>query len=142
MLSTNPYFNFNGNTEVAMNFYKSVFGGEFTNFKRFKEVFGTDTLPADEQEKIMNITLSVKDVFTLMATDTLKSMEQNATFGSVFHINLVAESEAEADDLFTLLSENGKVEMPMNKTFWGSYFGVCKDQFGVSWMINYYNPQN
>lgn len=142
MLSANTYFNFNGNTEVAMNFYKSVFGGEFTNFKRFKEVFGTDTLPVEEQEKIMNITLSAKGGFILMATDTLESMEQNAIPGNAFHINLITESEAEADHLFNLLSGNGHVEMPLNKTFWGSYFGVCRDEFGVSWMINYYYPNN
>src|SRR6218665_244784 len=97
MIGTNPYLNFDGNTEDAMNFYKFVFGGEFTNFKRFKEVFGTDTLPVDEQEKIMNITLSVNEGFTLMATDVLKSMEQTIISGNNFHINIITESENEAD---------------------------------------------
>lgn len=140
MLVTNPYFNFNGTAEVAMTFYKSVFGGEFTNFRRFKEVFGTDSLPVDEQEKIMNITLAVNENFTLMATDALKSMEQMVVAGNQMHINIVAGSEKEADQLFASLSENGKTMMPMDKTFWGSYFGMCTDQFEISWMINYYYP--
>jgi PhnB protein len=142
MISSNPYLNFNGNTEIAMKFYQSVFGGEFTNFKRFKEVFGTDTLPVEEQEKIMNITLSIRKGVTLMATDALKSMEQHITAGNNFHINIVAESEEEADKFFELLSDGGIIEMPLNKTFWGTYFGICRDKFEVSWMINYHYNQN
>ncbi|HEY5824208.1 MAG TPA: VOC family protein, partial [Cyclobacteriaceae bacterium] len=96
----------------------------------------------DEQDKIMNITLSLGNGFTLMATDALPSMEQYVSPGNSFHINIVTESEEEADKLFELLSEGGTVEMPLDKAFWGSYFGKCRDKFEVSWMINYHCDQN
>jgi PhnB protein len=48
----------------------------------------------------------------------------------------------EADQLFGALSEGGQVTMPMNKTFWGSYFGMFSDRFGINWMINYDEQPN
>jgi PhnB protein len=142
MLTINPYFNFNGNTEEAMNFYKSIFGGEFTLFSRFKETPGSEKMPAHEQEKMMHITLTTKKGTALMATDLLESMEQKAIPGTMVHLCIQAESEEEVDKLFKGLSKGGKIEMPVNKTFWGAYFGMCKDKFGVSWMINFTYPQN
>lgn len=141
MISTNPYLHFNGNTEEAMNFYKSVFGGNFIIFQRYKDILGGEKMSAEDQEKIMHISLAIGKGITLMATDGLESMGRQVTFGSNFHITINAESEVEVDKIFPLLSEGGKVEMPLNKTFFGSYFGMCQDKFGVSWMINYSYPQ-
>lgn len=62
--------------------------------------------------------------------------------GNNFHICMQAESEKEADRLFNALSAEGKIEMPMNKTFWGAYFGMCEDKFGLLWMINFTYPQS
>ncbi len=61
--------------------------------------------------------------------------------GNNFHICLQTESEKEANSLFKQLSKDGKIEMPMNKTFWGAYFGMVEDKFRVHWMINYNFPQ-
>ncbi len=141
MLSMNPYFNFMGNTEEAMNFYKSIFGGEFTTFQRFKEVPGGDKMPPDEQDKIVHITLTTPKGHVFMATDALQSMEQKLTFGNNYHITIHTENEAETSKLFNGLSAGGKVEMPLNKTFWGAYCGMCADKFGVHWLINYTYPQ-
>jgi PhnB protein len=93
----------------------------------------------EDQEKFMHISLTTSNGHTLMATDALESMGQKLIFGNNFHICIQAESEAEADKFFNGLSEEGKIEMPMNKTFWGAYFGMCEDKFGVRWMINYSN---
>jgi hypothetical protein len=76
MYTINVYFNFMGNTEEAMNFYKSVFGGEFTGLSRFKDLPGSEKIPAHEQNKIMHITLTTKNGTNIMATDFLESMEQ------------------------------------------------------------------
>ncbi len=141
MLSMNPYFNFMGNTEEAMNFYKSIFGGEFTTFQRFKEVPGGDKMPPDEQDKIVHITLTTPKGHVFMATDALQSMEQKLTFGNNYHITIHTENEAETAKLFNGLSAGGRVEMPLNKTFWGAYCGMCADKFGVQWLINYTYPQ-
>jgi PhnB protein len=76
-----------------------------------------------------------------MATDVLDSMELSVTQGNNFYIFIQTESEEETDRLFKKLSEGGKIEMPVNKTFWGAYCGMCRDQFGIQWMINYDLPK-
>ena len=141
MLSTNPYLHFNGNTAEAMNFYRSVLGGEFTIYQRFKDIPGGERMPANEQDKIIHISLTVSDNITIMATDALESMGNAVTAGDNFHININAENEKEVDRLFANLSAGGKVEMPLNKTLWGAYFGMCRDKFGLQWMIGYTYPK-
>lgn len=141
MASVNPYLNFNGTTEEAFNFYKSVFGGEFTALHRFKDVPGNEQMPAEVQDKIMHIALPVKGT-TLMATDALESMGQKLNTGNSFYININVDSEEEADKIYHALSAGGKIEMPLEKTLWGSYFGAFADKFGTQWMINYDYPKN
>jgi len=142
MQTINAYFNFLGNSEEAMNFYKSVFGGEFTIFTRFKDLPGSEKIPAHEQNKLMHVSLTTRGGTIIMATDLLESMEQKCEPGNCVNLCIQADSEEEVDKLFKDLSKGGKVDMPINKTFWGAYFGMCKDKFGVSWMINYVYPQN
>jgi PhnB protein len=142
MATINPYLNFPGNTEDAFNFYKSVFGGEFVMLQRFKETPDADKLSAEEQEKIMHVALPIGKGTILMATDALESMGQTLVNGSNFSLAIGADSEQEADSLFNRLAAGGKVEMPLQKTFWNAYFGMLTDKFGVQWMINYeYSPQ-
>jgi PhnB protein len=142
MTSTSPYFNFMGNTEAAMNFYKSVFGGEFTTFQRFSDMPGCEKMPPEDQQKIMHISLATPKGAVFMATDALESMGQNLTFGNNYYILIHSESESETDQLFNTLIPGGKVEMPVNKTFWGAYCGMCRDKFGVQWMIMYTYPKS
>lgn len=141
MLSTNPYLNFTGDSELALNFYRSVFGGDFTHILRYRDMPGNEKMAAEDQDKVINITLTIQDGISFMATDVLPSTNQELVSGNNFHININAESEAEADKIFPLLAEGGKIKMPLNKTFWGGYFGMCTDKFGISWMINYTYPQ-
>lgn len=136
MLNLNPYLHFKGNTEIAMNFYKSVFGGEFSIFSRFGDVPGGEKMSAHDQEKLIHVSLPVGGN-VIMATDMLETMGQSLITGNNFHICINAETEGEVDRLFKELSQGGSVEMPLNKTFWGAYFGMCRDKFGIQWMINY-----
>jgi PhnB protein len=136
MLAINPYLNFPGNTEEAFNFYKSVFGGEFTTFQRFKDTAEAGKMSPEDGEKIMHVALPLAGGVTLMATDALESMGQKLVVGNNFYISVEAGSRDEADKLFRDLSEGGKIEMGMNEAFWGAYFGMFKDKFGVQWMIN------
>jgi PhnB protein len=137
MPSLNPYLNFNGNTEEAFNFYKSVFGGEFASLERFKNTPEADKMPEGDKNKIMHIALPVGKDNMLMGTDVLESMGQQLTVGNNFSISINADSQEEADRLFNGLSAGGKVELEMQKTFWGSYFGMFSDKFGIQWMISY-----
>ncbi len=141
MVTINPYLNFLGNTEEAFNFYKSVFGGEFTALQRFKDTPEADKITPEDQNKIMHIALPLgKNI--LMATDIIESMGQKMTAGDNFSISINTESEEEAHKIFDALSVDGKIEMPLEKAFWGSLFGMFRDKFGIQWMVSYeYNQK-
>ena len=142
MATVNPYLNFNGNTEEAFNFYKSVFGGEFITVQRFKDTPEADKIPEADRDKIMHIALPIGKGTILMATDALESMGHPLTVGNNFYMSVNANSEKEADKLFKALSAGGRVIIPIEKAFWGAYFGMFTDKFGIQWMINYDYNQN
>ena len=96
MATINPYLNFNGTTEEAFRFYKSVFGGEFTMIQRFRDIPDGDQLPPEAQDKIMYIGLPIgKNV--LMATDAIESMGQKIVLGNNQYVSVQAESKEEAE---------------------------------------------
>ncbi len=137
MATVNPYLNFNGNTEEAFKFYKSVFGGEFSMLQRFKDTPEAEKVAVADRDKIMHVSLPLGNGSTLMATDALESMGQKLTFGNNFSLSIDTKSKEEADRFFTRLSAGGKVEMPLQKTFFSEHFGMLLDKFGVRWMVNY-----
>jgi PhnB protein len=138
MKSANPYLNFNGNTEEAFTFYKSVFGGEFLAVIRFKDFGGNQMgVPDSDLDKIAHIALPLGKGNLLMGTDVLESMPVKLTVGNNFYISLEPESGEEAKTLFDALSAGGRVEMPLQKTEWAEKYGSCADKFGVQWMVNY-----
>lgn len=142
MATLNPYLNFQGNTEEAFNFYKSVFGGEFMTLQRFKDTPEAGKIPTNEQDKIMHIALPIGKGNILMATDTLDSMGQTLVLGNNITLSITAESEEEAGRLFNGLSTGGEIIMPLVKAFWGAYFGMFNDKFGIQWMVNFdYNQK-
>ena len=137
MAAITPYLNFNGNTEEAFNFYKSVFGGEFLAVMRFKDNAECAKVSESDKNRIMHIALPIGNGNILMATDSLESLGQKLTVGNNFYICLSPESKEEAEKLFNGLSADGKIEMPLQDMFWGAYYGSFADKFGVQWMVNY-----
>ncbi|HTI57934.1 VOC family protein [Mucilaginibacter sp.] len=137
MAIVNSYLNFSGNTEEAFNFYKSVFGTEFSALVRFKDGPGGDRIPAEYLDKIMHIAFPVGNGNLLMATDMIESMGQILKTGNNFSLSITPGSEEEALKFFNGLSEGGTIEAPFKKEFWGAYFGMFVDKFGIRWMINY-----
>ncbi len=146
MTTVNAYLNFNGNCEEAFNFYKSVFGGEFPYVGRFKDMpqdAGGDTIAPEEQEKIMHISLPVSKETILMGSDLTGEWSKNFNQGNNISISISTDSREKADELFSKLSDGGQVMMPMDSTFWGDYFGMFTDKFGINWMVGFTeNPQN
>ena len=142
MATINPYIHFNGNAEEAFTFYKSVFGGEFTRVARFKD-FSIPGSPVSEKEanKIMHIALPIGKNSVLMGSDTPEFMGKHNENENRSKISISAESKTEADKLFNGLSAGGKVEMPMADSFWGSYFGMLRDKYGIEWMVDF-KPKN
>ena len=142
MAQVNIYLTFDGNCEEAFNFYKSVLGGEFPMMGRFGDMPPEDGMPplADEHKnRIMHVSLPVSKETILMGSDTMPGMHEFVQ-GNNFSISVNAENREEADRIFKGLSEGGKVTMPMQDTFWGAYFGMWTDKFGINWMVNYDDP--
>jgi PhnB protein len=137
MALINPHINFNGNAEEAFTFYKSVFGGEFAMIMRFKDMESPEFPVADhEANKIMHIALPIGQN-VLMANDVPESMGRTNENENRSKIAISAESREEADQLFNGLSVGGIVEMPMEDSPWGSYFGMFRDKYGIEWMIDF-----
>lgn len=141
MTKLNAYLNFAGNTEEAFDFYRSVFGGDFTSLVRFKDfpMEGVD-IPSADADKIMHIALPVDENGVLMGTDVLQSLGQQLVQGNNVHISAHTESKEESDRIFNALSQGGDVEMPIGFQTWGDYFGSFKDRFGTLWMVIYSPP--
>ena len=139
MPTINTYLNFNGNTEEAFNFYKSVFGGEFKMLQRLKDTPDSDKIAANEQNLIMHVALPIGNN-VLMGTDVPSSMPQ-VVFGTNSAISIDAANKEEAEKLFNGLSAGGVVGMPLQQMFWGALFGFFTDKFGVQWMVNYNENQ-
>jgi PhnB protein len=136
MVTINPYLNFKGNTEEAFNFYKLVFGGEFVTVQRFKETSEVAKLPPSDHNNIMHIALPIGNENILMGTDVLESAGRTMTVGDNVHLSVSTDSDEETKKVFDELAAGGKITMPLDKMFWGAYFGMCTDKFGVHWMVS------
>jgi len=138
MPQINPYLHFNGNAEEAFTFYKSVFGGEFAELKRFSELSNPDfPIPETEANKIMHIALPIGTSNILMGSDTPEMLGKHSEKETRSKIAITAASKEEADHLFNGLSDGATIEMPISDSPWGSYFGMLRDKFGIEWMVDY-----
>lgn len=142
MATINPYVNFNGNAEEAFTFYKSVFGGEFGGIVRFKDLAGPDFPVAESEEnKIMRITLPIGEN-VLIANDVPEVLGRVSENENRSKISVTADSREEAEKIFTGLSAGGTVEMPMDNSPWGTYFGMFRDKYGIEWTVEYNSGLN
>jgi PhnB protein len=134
----NPHINFNGNAEEAFDFYKSVFGGEFTKVVRFKDLASAEFPVAEKEEnKIMHIALPIGKINTLMGNDVPEILGKVNENENRSKIAVSTESKAEADRVFLGLSAGGSVEMPIDDSPWGTYFAMFRDKYGIEWMVEF-----
>lgn len=138
MATTNTYLNFNGTCEEAFNFYKSVFGGEFNYIGRFGEMPESDdySVPEGDKNKIMHVSLPI-GTSILMGSDIGGDWAPTFIQGNNFSVSITPESKQEADTLFNALSKGGQVTTTIHHSFWGAYFGMFTDKFGINWMVNF-----
>lgn len=140
MATVSTYLNFDGTTEEAFNFYKTVFGTEFSGpIMRVGDVPGYAGQPeASEADKmmVMNVQLPILGGHLLMGTDATEAMGFKVNQGNNVYICLHPDTRGESDTLFAALSAGGTVELPLQEMFWGDYFGSWVDKYGVMWMIN------
>lgn len=139
MTTVNVYLTFEGNCEEAFLFYQSVFGGEFPYLARFKEMPPSDhcpPIPEEDLDKIMHISLPISSETMLMGSDSSEAFGKVSVKGNNFSLSVNTDSKEEAERIFTALSNKGEITMPLAETFWGAYFGMLTDQFGIQWMVN------
>jgi PhnB protein len=127
----NPYLSFRDAARPAMEFYRGIFGGtlESSTFKDYRV-----SEDPGEDEKVMHSVLKTENGMTLMASDTPNRMEY--TPGNDFSLSLSGDDEAELRGYFDKLAADGTVTMPLEKAPWGDTFGMLKDRFGISWLVN------
>ena len=139
MTTVNVYLNFDGKCEEAFEFYKSVFGGEFSYIGRFNEMPQDENNKLSEADgnKIMHVSLPISAETNLFGSDTVGAWSPKLVQGNNYSISINASSKEEADRLFNGLSAGGQVTMPLENTFWGAYFGMFVDKYGINWMVNF-----
>ena len=131
----NPYLNFKANARAAMDFYKSVFGGELTVTS-----FGDGSMANDPADKdlVMHSQLESPGGYTLMGSDTPKSMGEPRANGTV---SLSGDDATALESYWKKLSGGATITMPLAKAPWGDSFGMLVDKFGVSWLVNIGAPR-
>jgi PhnB protein len=131
-MKLNPYLHFAGNAEEALNFYKSVFGGEITMLSRY----GDSPMPTDEdwKQKIMHARL-LFDGNLVFLSDLFKG-KPVSTGGNV-QLSMEVESIERINEVFAKMAEGGTITMELQDTFWGARFGMLEDKFGITWMFNH-----
>ena len=132
----NPYLSFDGTAREAMEFYRSVFGGELT-VSTFGEFGNPDPALAD---KVMHAQLESDAGYTLMASDLAPDMPFNP--GDAMTVSLSGDDGDRLRRYWEKLSDGGTVTMPLEKQMWGDEFGMCSDRYGVPWMVDIVHPQS
>jgi PhnB protein len=131
----NPYLTFNGNAREAMEFYRSVFGGDL-RINTFGEFGSPDPAVAD---KVMHAMLTTDKGYALMASDTAPGMPFQP--GTTITCSLSGDPGEGLEDVWSKLADGGTVNLPLEKQMWGDQFGQLVDRFGIPWMVNITQPQ-
>ena len=137
-MSLSTYLTFDGNCREAFAFYRAVFGGDFHVLSTFADSPPDMEVSDAEKNNVMHVSLPIGDS-VLMGSDG-SSHGPPLRVGNNFSLSVTADSRERADQLLAALADGGDVTMPMANTFWGAYFGMCTDQFGINWMVLFESP--
>ena len=131
-MQVNPYLSFSGQCEAAFKFYEQCLGGQLGPIFRYGGTPLADQVPADWQDKVMHGSLTIGEL-VLMGGDVAPDRYEEP---QGFSLSLQIKSTSEAERIFHELGKDGKVAVPLEKTFWAARFGMLVDQFGIPWLIN------
>lgn len=135
-MSLSPYLYFEGECNLAFEFYCRAFAGEISFMQQYSDGPAELDFPEEDKNRVMHATLKIGD-FQLQGADLPSNVPNELIRGNNFSISYFPKSKDEAERVFEALAENGTITMPLQNTFWGSFFGTCTDQFGVQWIINF-----
>jgi PhnB protein len=137
MPTINPYINFNGNAEEAFNFYKSIFGGEFQDIVRMKDLSTPEfQVPEKDANTLLRIALPIGKNL-LFANDVPEEMGPVNERENRSKIAVKADSQEQAEKIFNGLSAGGEVEMPLGEGPWGTSFAMLRDKYGIEWTVEF-----
>lgn len=142
MAQVSTYLNFPGTAAAAFELYKSVFGGEYSAFIRMGDVPpqpGDPALSDDQKQRVMHVCLPILNGHNLMASDV---PDENLIVGTNIYVSMHLDSTAQVDELFGALSSGGRIEHAPAMMFWGDYWAVCADKFGIQWMFTFAAPKS
>ncbi len=134
MIKLNVYLNFPKDSEKALNFYKEALGGT-VNVQYYRDMPDKTNLPEEALDKVLHGALVSNDI-VIMASDLVEGFGPPVVYGNNFTLSIQNNNLDEAKKVFELLSQGGKVIMPLEKTFWGAIYGQFIDKFGINWMVN------
>jgi PhnB protein len=135
MMKIDTYLNFNGHTEEVFLHYSKIFNTDIGRMIRYSELPGSEKMPEADRNKVFHVSMVI-GTNELMGTDVLETPNQRLNMGDNFSLRLTVAEEAEGRRIFDGLSEEGTVVMPLAQEEWSKLFGICKDKFGIQWMIN------
>lgn len=131
-MHSNTYLTFNGNCAAALKFYEQHLGAKIEMLMNHRELPAAEQVPAEWRDKVMHARLKLGDSI-LMASDAPPD-RYNEPKG--FSVSLSVDSPAEAERIFAALAEGGRIQMPLQQTFWAARFGTLVDKFQIPWMVN------
>ena len=131
-VDVNPYLSFNGQCEAAFKFYEQCLGGEGLSFHKYGGSPMESQVPPEWKDRVMHATLLCGKT-ALMGADAPPQYYREA---QGFSVSLNVDQAEDADRVFNALAQGGKVQMPIQQTFWAKRFGVLIDKFGIPWMVN------
>ncbi len=131
-MEMNPYLSFNGQCEAAFKFYEHCLGARVGAMFRYAGTPLADQVPGDWQDKVMHGSVTIGGQ-ELMGGDVGPA---NYEEPKGFSLSLQMKDTSEAERIFQELSQDGRIVMPLEKTFWAARFGMLVDRFGIPWLIN------
>ena len=131
-MQVNPYLSFNGQCEAAFKCYEQCLGGQLGAIFRYAGTPLADQVPADWQDKVMHTSLTVGGQVLNGGDVAPDRYEEPKGFSFSIHI----KSTADGERIFHELAQDGRVVVPLEKTFWAARFGMLIDRFGIPWLLN------
>jgi PhnB protein len=130
-MQVTPYLYFNGDCEAAFKFYEQLFGGKIEAMLPHTGSPAAQHVPAEWQNKILHARLALTNG-TLMGSDAPGHYHKPQGYSVSLQLKNIVETER----VFNSLAENGKVNIPLQETFFATRFGMLVDRFGIPWMVN------
>ena len=138
-MSLEPYLFFNGNCAEAMRFYEKALGGKLEMLMKASEAPVKSEHDKDHPDGVLHAAVSVQGG-RILASDWMSPDPYPGMKGVSLAIAFPSVDEAKSK--FAALASGGKVNMPLDKTFWVETFGMLTDKFGTNWMISGGKPAN